>query len=351
MKNIILTGERPTGRLHLGHFVGSLKNRIRYQNEGNFDKFYVMIADTQALTDNAKNTDKVSNNIIQVALDNLSVGIDPNKVCIFIQSQVPQLSEITCYLLNLVTVSRLQRNPTVKEEIKQRGFTSSIPAGFLTYPVSQASDILAFDANIVPVGDDQLPVVEQVVEIAKSFNNTYGEIFRLPKAVLPEKEVCARLMGLDGKIKMSKSANNCIYLSDDEKTVKEKIQSAYTDPNHIRVSDPGQIEGNVVFSYLDAFCEDEDFKLFLPEYENLEELKAHYKKGGLGDVKVKRFLNEVIQKTLEPIRNRRKEYEKDIDAVYEMLFENSKKACDSAQITIDKMKEKMGLNYRKFLKK
>lgn len=350
MENIIMTGDRPTGNLHLGHYVGSLINRVELQNEGNYKKYYIMIADTQALTDNSKNVDKVKNNLIQVAIDYLSVGLDPNKVCIFIQSMVPELFEITGYFMNLVSVSRLQRNPTIKDEIKQRNFEKSLPIGFLNYPVSQAADILAFNANIIPVGEDQLPVLEQTREIIHSFNNTYGEIFNDIQPLLPKKKICARLPGLDGKIKMSKSAGNCIYLRDDEKTVKEKIMSAYTDPNHIKVSDPGQIEGNIVFSYLDAFCQDYHFEKYLPEYKNLDELKAHYKKGGLGDVKVKLFLNNIIQELLTPIRQKRAELEKNIDKVYEILFKGSEEAREEAKKTIEKMKDVIGINYKKFLK-
>ncbi len=350
MENIIMTGDRPTGNLHLGHYVGSLINRVELQNEGNYKKYYIMIADTQALTDNSKNVDKVKNNLIQVAIDYLSVGLDPNKVCIFIQSMVPELFEITGYFMNLVSVSRLQRNPTIKDEIKQRNFEKSLPIGFLNYPVSQAADILAFNANIIPVGEDQLPVLEQTREIIHSFNNTYGEIFNDIQPLLPKKKICARLPGLDGKIKMSKSAGNCIYLRDDEKTVKEKIMSAYTDPNHIKVSDPGQIEGNIVFSYLDAFCQDYHFEKYLPDYKNLDELKAHYKKGGLGDVKVKLFLNNIIQELLTPIRQKRAELEKNIDKVYEILFKGSEEAREEAKKTIEKMKDVIGINYKKFLK-
>ena len=351
MKKIILTGDRPTGNLHIGHYVGSLHNRLVLQNKGDFDKFYIMIADTQALTDNADNVDKVKNNIIQVAIDYLSVGIDPKRVNIFIQSQVPELSEMTMYFMNLVTVARLNRNPTIKEEIKQRGFSNTMPVGFMCYPISQAADILAFNANIIPVGDDQEPMLEQAREIARSFNSTYGkDVFVEPKAVLPETKSQARLVGLDGKLKMSKSAGNCIYLKDDKETVKQKIMSAYTDPNHIKVSDPGKVEGNVVFEYLDAFATDESFKKYLPEYKNLKELKAHYRKGGLGDVKIKLFLNDVLQEVLEPIRERRRKLEQNIDEIYKMLFENGKKARREAQKTIKKMKEAMGIDYSKFLK-
>lgn len=352
MKKIILTGDRPTGNLHIGHYVGSISNRLKLQEQGDYDKFYIMIADTQALTDNADNVDKVKNNIIQVALDYLSAGIDSSKVNIFIQSQVPELAEMTMYFMNLVTVARLNRNPTVKDEIKQRGFNSSIPVGFMCYPISQASDILAFNSTCVPVGEDQLPMIEQTREIARSFHHTYGkEIFAMPEPLLPDNKACLRLAGTDGNLKMSKSAGNCIYLKDDAETVKAKIMSAYTDPNHIRVSDAGKVEGNVVFSYLDAFCKDEHFKKYLPEYNSLEELKAHYRRGGLGDVKIKLFLNNVLQELLEPIRNRRKELEKDIDGIYNMLFENSKQARQIAAETVAKMKDAMGIDYSKFLKK
>ena len=350
MKKIILTGDRPTGNLHIGHYVGSIANRLKLQNEGDFDKFYIMIADTQALTDNANKVDKVKNNIIQVALDYLAAGIDPKKVNIFIQSQVPELAEIMMYFMNLVTVSRVNRNPTVKEELKQRDFSNSIPVGFMCYPISQAADILAFNANCIPVGDDQLPMIEQAREIAKSFNNTYGkEILVYPEALLSNNKACVRLVGTDGKIKMSKSAGNCIYLKDEPEEIKQKIMYAYTDPKHIKVSDPGKVEGNVVFTYLDVFCKEEHFARFLPEYKNLDELKAHYKKGGLGDVKIKLFLNEIMQEFLRPIRERRKELEKNIDEIYKMLFENSKKASEVAQETLEKMKDAMGINYHKFL--
>lgn len=355
MKNIILTGDRPTGNLHIGHYVGSLQNRIKLQNQGDYDKFYIMIADTQALTDNHDNVDKVKNNIIQVAIDYISAGIDPETVTIFIQSLVPELSEITTYFMNLVTLSRLQRNPTIKEELKQRAFENSVPIGFINYPVSQAADILAFGTTIVPVGDDQLPMIEQTREIINSFNNTYSpkeEVFALPKAYLPSSKVCARLPGIDGKLKMSKSAGNAIYLCDDSKTVKQKIMSAYTDPDHIKITDPGKIEGNVVFAYLDAFCEDEHFAKYLPEYKNLDELKEHYKKGGLGDVKVKNFLFNIVEEILTPIRERRAYCLDHINEIYEMLFKNSEKASKVAKETLEKMKDAMGLNYKKiFLNK
>lgn len=354
MKDIILTGDRPTGNLHLGHYVGSLQNRVKLQNEMDYEKFYIMIADTQALTDNASNVDKVKNNIIQVAIDYISAGIDPNKVCIFIQSMVPELTEFTSYFMNLVSVARLQRNPTIKEEIKQRGFVNTLPIGFLNYPISQASDILAFGTTIVPVGDDQLPMIEQTREIVASFNNTYHpeeELFALPKAYLSQNSVCTRLPGIDGKLKMSKSAGNAIYLCDDPEVVKQKIMSAYTDPTHIKVSDPGKIEGNVVFAYLDAFCKDEHFEKYLPEYKNLDELKDHYRKGGLGDVKVKTFLYKIVEEILVPMRERRKKALENINEIYEMLFKNSEDASFEARKKLNKMKEYMGLNYKNLIKK
>lgn len=350
MAENILSGVRPTGNLHLGHYCGMIKQLVDLQNNGEYNEFLVMIADTQALTDNAKNVDKVKNNVVQVAIDFISAGLDPNKATIFIQSQVPQLFEMTGYFLNLVTVSRLKRNPTIKEEIKQRGFENSIPAGFLTYPVSQAADILTFDATIIPVGDDQNPLVEQTREIAQAFNTSYSPIFKLPKAVIRNQSVCARLPGTDGKLKMSKSAGNGIYLCDDESTVKQKIMNAYTDPDHIKVSDPGKIEGNVVFAYLDAFCKEEHFAKYLPEYKNLDELKAHYKRGGLGDVKVKLFLNNIIQEILTPIRKKRAELEENIDSVYEMLFNNAKKLRKMADKKITELHEAIGINYEKFKK-
>ncbi len=351
MKNIILTGDRPTGNLHIGHFVGSVRTRLKIQEKGDYEKFYIMIADTQALTDNAKNVDKVTNSVIQVVLDYLSAGIDPEKTCIFIQSLVPELFEITSYFMNLVSVARLKRNPTVKSEIGMRGFENTIPAGFLCYPISQAADILAFNANIIPVGNDQLPMIEQTREIASTFNSTYGEVFTLPKAVLPEIKACERLPGTDGKLKMSKSVGNCIYLKDSPEEIKQKIMSAYTDPDHIKVSDPGKIEGNIVFIYLDAFCKDEHFAKYLPEYKNLDELKAHYQRGGLGDVKVKLFLNNIMQEVLAPIRERRAYYEQNIDKIYQMLFKNSEEASKEARKTLENMKEKMALNYKEIAKK
>ena len=351
MEKIILTGDRPTGNLHIGHYVGSIANRLKLQEKGDFDKFYIMIADTQALTDNADKVDKVKNNIIQVAIDYLSAGIDPDKVNIFIQSQVPELAEMTMYFMNLVTFARLKRNPTIKEEIKQRGFENQMPVGFLCYPISQASDILAFNATTIPVGEDQLPMLEQAREIARSFNSTYDKVLVEPQALLPENKVQARLVGIDGKLKMSKSAGNCIYLKDEPEEIKQKIMSAYTDPDHIKVSDPGKVEGNVVFEYLDAFATDESFKKYLPEYKNLDELKKHYRQGGLGDVKIKLFLNNILQELLAPIRERRKNLEKDVDKIYKMLFENSQKARKVAQETLAKMKTAMGIDYEKFLLK
>lgn len=344
-KKIILTGDRPTGRLHVGHYVGSLAERVKLQNGGDFDDMYVMIADAQALTDNAENPEKVRQNIIEVALDYLSCGLDPNKVNLFIQSQVPELCELSFYYMNLVTVSRLQRNPTVKSEIQMRNFETSIPVGFFTYPISQAADITAFKANIVPVGEDQLPMIEQTKEIVRKFNSVYGETLVEPEAVLPSRKACLRLPGTDGKAKMSKSLGNCIYLSDTPEDVKTKVMSMYTDPNHIKVSDPGNLEGNAVFTYLDAFATDEHFKAFLPDYANLDELKAHYQRGGLGDMKVKRFLNEVLQSILEPIRARRKVYEADIPAVYEILKRGSEKAEKAAAETLSEVKNAMKINY------
>lgn len=344
-KKIILTGDRPTGNLHLGHYVGSLKNRVMLQNEGNYDEMYVFIADTQALTDNFNNPKKVRDNVIEVALDYLSVGLDPKKVTIFIQSMVRALPELTMYYMNLVTLARLERNPTVKTEIKQKDFGSSIPVGFLNYPISQTADITAFDATIVPVGDDQLPMIEQAREIVRSFNNIYGETLVEPKAVIPDNEVCRRLPGTDGKAKMSKSIGNCIYLKDDSDTVKKKVMSMYTDPNHLKVEDPGNTKDNPVFIYLEALSNEEHFKKYLPEYENLDELKAHYEKGGLGDVKVKNFLYEVIEDILIPIREKRKYYEEHLDVVYEILKEGSIKADKKAEETLKKVKKAMLIDY------
>ena len=345
MGNIILTGDRPTGKLHLGHYVGSLKNRVIMQNKGDFDKMYVMIADAQALTDNFNNPDKVRDNIIEVALDYLSCGIDPNKVTIFVQSHVEQLTELMFYYMNLVTLSRLERNPTVKAEIKQKEFGASIPVGFLTYPISQAADITLFNANIVPVGEDQLPMLEQTREIVRTFNNYYSEVLVEPKAVIPDNKICSRLPGLDGKAKMSKSLGNCIYLSDSEKDVKSKVMSMFTDPNHIQITDPGKVEGNTVFTYLDAFCVDDDFLEFLPDYKNLDELKDHYRRGGLGDVKIKKFLNNILQKELSPIREKRKHYEQNIPEIFDMLLKGSEDAREVGAETLKKVKSAMGINY------
>lgn len=344
-KKIILTGDRPTGRLHLGHYVGSLKRRVELQNSGEFDEIFIEIADAQAITDNVHDLEKIRKNVIEVALDYLSCGIDPSKSTIFVQSQVPELCELTFYYLNLVTLSRLQRNPTIKEEIKMRNFNTSIPTGFLTYPISQAADITAFDASVIPVGADQLPMIEQTREIVRSFNNLYGDILIEPKELLPENDTCSRLPGTDGKTKMSKSLNNCIYLSDEPSEIKRKVMSMYTDPNHLRIEDPGDTENNPVFTYLDAFCKDEHFEKYLPEYKNLEELKAHYEHGGLGDVKVKKFLNNILQDKLKPIRTRRKEYEKYIPDVYQILKNGSEKARAKAIKKMNLVKSAMGINY------
>ena len=346
MKKIILTGDRPTGKLHMGHYVGSLKRRVELQNSGEFDDIYIMIADAQALTDNFDNPEKVRQNIIEVALDYLSVGLDPAKSTLFIQSMVPQLTELSFYYMNLVTVSRVQRNPTVKSEIQMRGFGGSIPVGFFCYPISQAADITAFKATLVPVGEDQLPMLEQTKEIVRSFNRIYNtDALVEPDIMLPDNDVCRRLPGTDGKAKMSKSLGNCIYLSDDEKTVQQKIMNMYTDPTHIKISDPGHLEGNTVFTYLDAFSKPEDFAKYLPEYKNLDELKEHYTRGGLGDVKIKRFLNSIVQAELEPIRARRREYEKDIAAVYDILKAGSDKAREVAEATLQDVKNAMQINY------
>ena len=345
MSKIILTGDRPTGRLHVGHYVGSLAERVKLQNSGLYDEIYIMIADAQALTDNAEHPEKVRQNILQVALDYLACGLDPEKSNIFIQSMVPELTELTFYYMNLVTVARVQRNPTVKSEIKQRNFEASIPVGFFCYPISQAADITAFRATHVPVGEDQLPMLEQCKEIVHKFNTVYGETLTEPEIVLSSNKACLRLPGIDGKAKMSKSLGNCIYLSDEADVVKKKIMSMFTDPNHLRVQDPGRVEGNPVFIYLDAFSRPEHFAEFLPEYQNLDELKAHYQRGGLGDVKVKKFLNNVLQETLEPIRNRRKELEKDIPAIYEMLKKGSEEAEKVAAQTLADVKAAMKINY------
>lgn len=345
MGKIILTGDRPTGRLHVGHYVGSLRRRVELQNSGKFDDIFIMIADAQALTDNADNPEKVRQNIIEVALDYLACGLDPAKSTLFIQSQIPELCELSFYYMNLVTVSRLQRNPTVKSEIQMRNFEASIPVGFFTYPISQAADITAFKATTVPVGEDQLPMLEQTKEIVRKFNSVYGEALVEPEILLPDNKACLRLPGTDGKAKMSKSLGNCIYLSEEPEEIQKKVFSMFTDPTHIKVTDPGKLEGNTVFTYLDAFCKEEYFGEFLPDYNNLQELKDHYTRGGLGDMKVKRFLNNVLQAELEPIRNRRKEYQKDIPYVYEVLRKGSEKAEAVAAQTLKDVKEAMKINY------
>ena len=345
MKQVILTGDRPTGRLHVGHYVGSLKERVKLQNSGKFDEIYIMIADAQALTDNAEHPEKVRQNILQVALDYLACGIDPEKATIFIQSMVPELTELSFYYMNLVTVSRVQRNPTVKAEIQQRNFEASIPVGFFCYPISQAADITAFRATAVPVGEDQMPMIEQCKDIVHKFNSVYGETLTDPKIVLPDNQACLRLPGIDGKAKMSKSLGNCIYLSDEADDIRKKVMSMFTDPNHLRVEDPGQVEGNPVFIYLDAFSRPEHFAEFLPEYQNLDELKAHYSRGGLGDVKVKKFLNNVLQAELAPIRERRKMWESRIEDVYDLLRAGSEKARETAASTLHDVRHAMKIDY------
>ena len=345
MKKVILTGDRPTGRLHVGHYVGSLKERVKLQNSGVYDEIYIMIADAQALTDNAEHPEKVRQNIVQVALDYLACGLDPEKSTIFIQSMVPELTELTFYYMNLVTVSRVQRNPTVKAEIQMRNFEASIPVGFFCYPISQAADITAFHATAVPVGEDQLPMLEQCKEIVHKFNSVYGETLTEPEIILPSNKACLRLPGIDGKAKMSKSLGNCIYLSDESDEIRTKVMSMFTDPNHLRIEDPGEVENNPVFIYLDAFCKDEYFAEFLPDYANLEELKAHYKRGGLGDVKVKKFLNNVIQEELRPIRERRKEWEKRLPDVYDILKTGSEVAEKKAAQTLSEVKHSMQIDY------
>ncbi len=348
MSKIILTGDRPTGRLHIGHYVGSLRRRVELQNSGEFDKIYIMIADAQALTDNFENPEKVRQNVIEVALDYLSAGLDPEKSTLFIQSQISELTELTFYYMNLVTVSRLQRNPTVKNEIQLRNFEASIPVGFFTYPISQAADITFCKANVVPVGEDQLPMIEQTKEIVHKFNAIYAPenpVLVEPKALIPEAEACKRLPGTDGKAKMSKSLGNCIYLADSADEVRAKIMSMYTDPLHLQVSDPGHLEGNTVFTYLDAFAKEEHFGRYCPDYANLDEMKAHYQKGGLGDVKVKKFLNNVVQEELEPIRNRRAEYEKDIPEIYNILKKGSDAAREVAAQTLSEVKNAMKIDY------
>ena len=345
MGKIILTGDRPTGRLHVGHYVGSLRRRVELQNSGEFEKIFIMIADAQALTDNFDNPEKIRQNIIEVALDYLSAGLDPAKSNLFIQSQISELTELTFFYSNLVTVSRLQRNPTVKSEIQMRNFETSIPVGFFTYPISQAADITAFKATTVPVGEDQLPMIEQTREIVRKFNSIYDEVLVEPEVLLPENEACCRLPGIDGKQKMSKSLGNCIYLADTEEDVKKKVMSMYTDPTHIRREDPGHLEGNCVFTYLDAFSKPEHFEEYLPDYASLQELKDHYTRGGLGDVVVKKFLNNVLQEELAPIRARRAEYEKDIPAVYEILRQGTEVARETAAQTLSEVKRAMRINY------
>ena len=345
MKKIILTGDRPTGRLHIGHYVGSLRERVRLQNSGEFDEIYIMIADAQALTDNAEHPEKVRNNIIEVALDYLACGIDPEKSSIFIQSSVPELTELSFYYMNLVTLSRLQRNPTVKSEIKLRDFEMSIPVGFLTYPISQAADITAFEATTVPAGEDQEPMIEQCKEIVRKFNSIYGDTLVEPEILLPQNKQCCRLPGTDGKAKMSKSLGNCIYLSDTPDEIKTKVMSMFTDPDHLRIEDPGKVEGNTVFAYLDAFATDDHFAEFLPDYKNLDELKDHYRRGGLGDVKIKKFLIKVLQTELKPIYDRRLELAKDTDAVYEILRKGTQKAQAKAAQTLAKVRHSMQIDY------
>lgn len=345
MDKIILTGDRPTGRLHVGHYVGSLRRRVELQNSGEYSKIFIMIADAQALTDNFENPDKVRQNIVEVALDYLSCGLDPAKSTLFIQSQIPELTELCFYYMNLVTVSRLQRNPTVKNEIQLRNFETSIPVGFFTYPISQASDITAFKATTVPVGEDQLPMIEQAREIVHKFNTVYAPVLVEPQALIPQNAACLRLPGVDGKAKMSKSLGNCIYLADSPEDVKKQVMSMFTDPMHLMVSDPGHLEGNTVFTYLDAFCRDEHFERYLPEYSCLQELKDHYTRGGLGDMKVKKLLNNVIQEELEPIRRRRREYEKDIPEIYNILKRGSEIAREAAAQTLSEVKSAMRINY------
>ena len=345
MDKIILTGDRPTGRLHVGHYVGSLRRRVELQNSGEYSKIFIMVADAQALTDNFENPDKVRQNIVEVALDYLSCGLDPAKSTLFIQSQIPELTELSFYYMNLVTVSRLQRNPTVKNEIQMRNFEASIPVGFFTYPISQASDITAFKATTVPVGEDQLPMIEQTREIVHKFNSVYAPVLVEPQALIPRNAACLRLPGVDGKAKMSKSLGNCIYLADSPEDVKKQVMSMYTDPLHLLVSDPGHLEGNTVFTYLDAFCRDEHFERYLPEYTCLQELKDHYTRGGLGDMKVKKLLNNVIQEELEPIRQRRREYEKDIPEIYNILKRGSEAAREVAAQTLSEVKSAMRINY------
>ena len=345
MKDIILTGDRPTGKLHIGHYVGSLANRLRLQEEGNYEKMYIMIADSQALTDNFDNPDKVRSNILEVMLDYLAIGLDPNKVTFFIQSMIPELTEYTFYFMNLVTLNRLLRNPTVKSELSSKEFGESIPSGFLNYPVSQTADITLFNTTLVPAGNDQEPMIEQANEIVRKFNSIYGETLRECKILLPENEVCCRLPGIDGNAKMSKSLGNCIYLADSMDELHKKVMSMYTDPNHIKIEDPGQVEGNTVFTYLDAFCKDEHFKKYLPEYENLDSLKDHYRKGGLGDVKIKNFLFNILNELLTPIREKREELAKDPEKIYEILKNGTEAAQDVAKENIVQFKRAMKINY------
>ena len=342
---IMLTGDRPTGRLHIGHYVGSLRRRVELQNQGDFDKMFVFIADAQALTDNTDNPEKVRQNVVEVALDYLACGLDPEKVTIFIQSQIPELCELAFYFQNLVTVSRLQRNPTVKTEIGMRGCEGSIPVGFFTYPISQAADIAAFRANVVPVGEDQRPMIEQATEIVRRFNHIYGDTLVEPNIMLPDNQACMRLPGIDGKAKMSKSLGNCIYLSETADEMAKKVKVMYTDPTHLSVNDPGHVEGNTVFTYLDAFCRDEHFGLYFPDYANLDEMKAHYMRGGLGDVKCKKFLEKVLNETLEPIRARRLEFQKDIPAIYDMLRRGCEEARAVAADTLADVRRAMKINY------
>lgn len=345
MSKIILTGDRPTGQLHIGHYVGSLKRRVELQNSGEYDKIFIMIADAQALTDNADNPEKVRQNIVEVALDYMACGLDPAKSTLFIQSQIPELCELSFYYMNLVTVSRLQRNPTVKTEIQMRNFETSIPVGFFTYPISQAADITAFKATTVPVGEDQMPMIEQTKEIVHKFNSVYGETLVDPKILLPDNKACLRLPGTDGKAKMSKSLGNCIYLAEEADDVRKKVMSMFTDPTHLRVEDPGHLEGNTVFTYLDAFCKDEHFERYLPDYANLDELKAHYTRGGLGDVKVKKLLHAVLEEELGPIRERRKELQKDIPYIYEVLKKGSEEAREVAAQTLSEVRAAMKIDY------
>ncbi len=345
MGKVILTGDRPTGKLHLGHYVGSLRRRVELQNAGDYEKMFVFMADVQALTDNADNPEKIRQNIIEVALDYLSAGLDPEKCIIFIQSHIPELAELTTYLMNLITVSRVERNPTVKTEIKMRNFEANIPLGFFCYPVSQAADITLFKADIVPAGEDQKPMLEITRELVRRFNSTYGEVLVEPDIMLPENETARRLPGTDGKEKMSKSLGNCIYLSDDADTVWQKVRSMFTDPNHLNVSDPGTVEGNAVFTYLDAFSKDEDFAKYLPDYQNLDEMKDHYRRGGLGDMKCKKLLNSILNEMLDPIRQRRHELEQDIPEIYNILRRGTEKARETASKTMDEVRNAMKINY------